>query len=610
MALEVPRYDERLVRPAPLPGPPRRSGQPLDAFGGGGAAEGAFRAAGDLAGTGGQIGQAGFNHEAEAAVRDYMGQLSAEEARISLKVKRAKGSDAFGATDQAMKEYDQSRDKILGGIGNVVVRDKVSAHAQSFRDSLFRASELHVAGERDNYDLQRTQALVKNERDNASSDYVDPDSPSKPKRVMESIARQRAAVADRMRGQAPETIAAAQAVEESKTHMAVLDRMLAGGNDALADEYYKANQAGFFGDDKAQAERALEHGSYLGKATRAVDFIFAPSWIGKTPSPGARTWSDVQKETSKIEDPKLRHLTEQLARQRLDDMKRDEHQTAVENYEAAARIIDANPNKKPETLIPPAQWVALPAEYRDALSRRAVKEMDDSKAWLAWMDFARDHRAAAALDKTDFEVMYWSHLNPTHREQAIKEWQTAGEAASKAGAKLTEYNSLYTAREMILNSLRRAQIAGIDDEDTLATIQGDKDKRKALVDYTDRIEQAFRQHFADHSKMPDDTQKQSIIDRLIWRDKEVKVERPTMKWLPDVTRKLKDLSDDEIRRIDSGFDEIPVHSVDTIRRIASARFGLKLDPDTSSADKLRIARAYMASILGKDDLVESILRGK
>ncbi len=617
MPLEVPRYDEPLVRPAPAPGPRQPQQAPLEAFGGGRAAEGAFRASGELAQAAGQINQQAFNQEAEAGIRDYVAQLSAEEARLKSNLQTLKGEEAFGATEKTLRDFDSSRDKLLSGIASPYVRDRVGAHSQAFRDSLFRSSEMYVAGEREDYAKRNTAALVSNERNNAGTDYVDPESPARPQRVMEAIARQRAAIADQLHGQSPQTIAAAQAIEESKTHSLVLDRMLAGGNDLLAKNYYEANQAGFFGEDKVQAERALEHSSYVGEAQRETDRIFAPTWkpiegalagsgLKVQATPGAQNMDDVRKATVDIKDPKLRAAVEAMSRQRLEDMKHAERQRAMETYEAAAKLVDANPDTKPEFLVPGGQWTQLPAEYRDALNRRAAKEADDSKAWLQWMDFARDEQRTAALPRADFEAMFWSRLTPAHREKASDRWSSAGEAVAKGGAKLVEYKSFKTDKEEFLHALQRAQIGGITVDDTIETIQKDKTKRKAYIDYEDRVDDAFKKHLADTGKNPDDQAKQSIINKLIMREKSVKIQNPL--WF-DPEKKIKDLTDDEIHKVESGYEQIPATSIDNMKRMAST-WGLTLDPEKNSADQMRLARAYVAALLGKGDLVKSILSGK
>lgn len=591
---EIPQYGEPQVRSAPLPGVRVAESQPLEAFGGGPSAAAPSRAVAQNMQVLEARAEQKYRTGVEVESMEIASKLAAEETRLKLGLENVKGKDAQAAADKSLVDFDEFYKGINKGIQNDDVRVRAQGHFLKYKQSLNESGQTYAAGQVRQWDDQTTKALVKTEQDAAQAD------PS-PARVELSILRQKAAMDDygRRNGLPPEAIEQHNQQLESATHRVVLDQMLAKGQDRAAKEWYDAYQNFLVGDDAKHAAEAVNHGSYLGDATRETDRIFAEGGQDLT-------MDDVRKETGKIDDGKLRKMVEDLARERITDRRQSKHQSAMDTYEKAARLVDANPDKKPETIVPPGDWVALPAEYRDALNKRSVRETDDSKAWLTWMDFARDHMAAASLPRAEFETKYWANLNPTHREQAAKEWQSAGEAASKAGSKLAEYKSLYSDREIILNNLRRAQIGGIDASDTLKTIEEDEDKRKAVVDYTDRVEAAFQKHFADNGKVPDDAKKKQIIADIILPEKEVKLARP---WWFDPSRKIKELSDEEIKKVDSGFEEIPASSIDTMVRLANS-YGLKLDPENNSADRLRLARAYVAAARHRDALVKSILSGR
>lgn len=596
MALEVPRYTVPTVRPEPIPGPVQMPRAPLEAFGGGQGAEAVTKANQGLLGTAEQINQSQFSDALDMAVRDYVGQMSERENTIRAKVRQTKGFNAFSATEQAMGDWDQGQRSMEQEITNPLLRQKVRDHAVAFRDSLFKSAEMHTEQEKSNYNTSVTKNLVENEQTAAQQDLS-------PQRVDISIARQKAALEDYLskNGAPPEEIQAQLAAAESRTHRMVIDQMLANGQDKDAKEWYDAYKNSLVGQDAVHAGDATQHGSYLGDATRTVADIFSKQDANDI------TMDDVHKVTDKMDDAKLAKMVNDLARERIADNKNAQHQKAIQDYEGAARLIDANadPSVKAEQLIAPGIWVSLPAEYKDALTKRNAKIADDSKTWLQWMDAMRDPVKVAGLARADFDAQYWSNLNPEHREKAAQEWSAAGKAVNDK--KIAEFKSLYSDREMIVNAAKRAQLGGIDDSDTSETIQGDADKRKALVDFTDRVEQKIAGYFADNKKMPDDAWKKDQIERMAMREKSVKLARSF--WF-DPSKRLGDLTDDEVKKVDSGFEQIPAHSIDTIRQLANSKFGVKLDPDNSSTDKLRVARAYMASILGKDKLVEAILSGK
>lgn len=614
----IPRRTDPDLQPAPIPGARIQDPSTPEAFGGGAASQPAAQEGEGLA-----MGQA---HEAFAEadqahqqalqiqVQEHAATLQNEQLRQRAELEKVKGKDATPAAAQAQVDFSKFYQDMDSKIQDPDVRRAVREQ-YLHNDTALRAFAIPYGNsEMRSYDDTTTESFVKAKSDGIAADY------DKPALVDTAIEQQKAAILDYASGaraNKPKEWTDMKLAElESGGRRSVISQYLATGDDLSAKQYYDQYKSSLVGDDARLMAAAVEHGSTLGEAQRMADKIFAPTFgqmdeaSGQGPSykPGAQDMDQVRAETSKIDNPKLRKAVEDLARERFQDIKLAEHQRESAIYEDSAKLVDQNPNVSPDKLIAPDKWVAMSAEYRDALARRSNKEMEDSKKWLQWMDFARDPQKTAAMDQTTFETQYWSYLNKEHREKAASQWQSAGEAAAKAGQKLAEYKSIYSDRDMVLNALKGAQLGGIDQSDTMASIEGNDTKRKAYTDWMDRVDQAFMQAQSDSptKKAPDDLEKKSIVNRMIWKEKSVKLYR---RWWLDPEKPIKELTDDEFRKIDSGFDQIPASSLDNLKRLSKS-FGSPLDPDNVKTDKLRAARAYSAAIIGRDDLVKSILSGK
>lgn len=518
MALEVPRYDEPLVRRTPIPGPVRNQPAPLEAFGGGQAAAGAFHAAGDLADLGGKINQQEFNAEAEASIRDYMGKLSAEEARLKAKMQTLKGTEALGATDQMLKEFDASKEKMLSGIANPVVKQKVDGHAAGFRSSLENSTELYAAGEKENADKKNTASLIASERNNAITGYVDPNSPTKPKRVMDAIARQRAAIGDQLHGQTQTTIETAQAIEESKTHSDVLERMLAGGNDLLAKEYYKANEAGFFGDDKTAAEKKLQAQSTLGAASRLVASAFdertervntgGNNWTINQ-IPGVKTIEEFRAGLPKDLDDKTREVALDLARARFRDQHIADEQRQDSVFKDAWNTIAAG------GMIPLAQMTSLDPERQRALNvyakqvaKGGERDKSDPLVFAAFYAMTDRQLRDLTLEKLDSKIR--PYFTTEAYEAAAKHWGAAHKDPEA-------FKSLLSDQEITFSAFKSSGFGGIKKSDTLKGIEKDDDKADAFMQFKIAVDGARAKHLKDSGKNPDDDELKKIAGRVALR---------------------------------------------------------------------------------------------
>lgn len=608
----VPNYAPQ-EREQGLQAPGVSPAAPLEAFGGGEAA--GFGIAHEARGI-----QDVLQKQAEdqyqktvvGAANDGLLKLSGMETDAKVAMQSAKRQAAPAAVDKALVDFDKGYQDLTKNITDDNVKAQLARGYREHRSGLNNFGKIYALGQLQQDQQESTEARVKGEMDAVT---IDPS----PSRVNLAIQNQRQALVDyaHANNMSAEWLTLKTMEAESATHRQAIEQMLAHGQDLDAKDWADRNKGAIVGKDAIAVAAAVEQGSRIGEAQRQVDKMFTPRidvdvTAGKgSYNPGVQSMEDVLKISQGIADGKVRKMVEDLARERFSDQRLAEHQKATQIYEKAARLVDAAPGKNPELVVSPADWTALPAQYRDALTNRAAKELDDSKVFLQWTDFARNPQRTAALSMADFESQFWSKMNKEHRNKARDEWERAGKAAAEAGAKLSEYKSIFTDKEMILDNLRRSQIGGITDGDSIKTIEEDNTKRKALIDWTDRVEQGFLNFYTNQKppRMPNDLEKKEIIQRMLLGEKEVKLSRRYMPTWVEPSKPVKELSDEEVKKIDSGFDEIPVSSLETIRRKA-VLFGSPLRIDAIPGDKLRATRAYYAAVLGRDDLVKSILSGK
>src|SRR5262245_32639650 len=131
MAIQIPRPNQSMFPDVRVP-----TGAPLEAFGGG---EGTAQSAGATRQFGREV--AAYHQEKletalQTAADEAMNQLSAEEARLTLEMQKAKGKDAFGASQQALKDFDKYKQDLDRSIMNPVVKQYVGVKSGKHRDQL------------------------------------------------------------------------------------------------------------------------------------------------------------------------------------------------------------------------------------------------------------------------------------------------------------------------------------------------------------------------------------------------------------------------------------------------------------------------------------------
>jgi hypothetical protein len=365
----MPTVPRRRVETAALPGVRVSPNAPAQAFESGSTLAALARPVGIAA----EIVEEERQKADQIAVLDADNQLSELGTSLHGDALKMRGKEAMGARQHVREGWETSVSKIASGLTSERQKVAFQARAQSRWQSLNAAVERHTAQEAERYDTETTTAALQNRMNDAVTNYRDP------ARVTQAVAEQTAILKDfaKRNGLAPEVVAEKVGTAVSKTHTAVIDRILTAGDDRAASAYYAANKAAIQGDDQARIDKALEVGSTLGESQRRADQIMATRGVTRTQAFEA---------ARQIDDPKLRQATEQrldVEFSRRDRAERDAYETLQEQ---AYRYVASG-------AMPPASIfghlkASDQVSIRSAL-RSAARGVDVETDWATYYDLKR-----------------------------------------------------------------------------------------------------------------------------------------------------------------------------------------------------------------------------
>ena len=298
-----------------------------------------------------------------------------------------RGQDAFGINDEYMPQFDAAMDEIEGRLGNDEQKAMFKEIRIKQKMDLDGDFQRHVFKESQAFENETMKYGIEAAREDGILNFQTPG------KVGESITTQKALILNYAKnsGKSPEWTEMALKGAESDTHKDVLGRMLANGDDLMAQTYFKTVKDSLTSDTLISMEKAVEEGSIRGGSQRIVDNL-----INKYGS-----YSAAMKEVKEMDlDPKLRDATQDRLRSEF-SIKEQEKNKFLSNMERGAYDILDKSNGD-ITQIPPTQWTQFDGSTRSALKRYA----DDKRAGIA--------------AKTDIEKYYYLKElaeNPETRDQ-------------------------------------------------------------------------------------------------------------------------------------------------------------------------------------------------
>jgi hypothetical protein len=323
---------------------------------------------------------------------DQLAVLEADAATANLKNKlfydpkegamNKRGKDAFGAVDEYNIKFDEETKKIeegLNGNQKAAFRQRLIEHKGDLNNQL----QKHVFAESQEFDKQTSEARISVARDEAVLNYQDPFAVGKAIEVQKQTIAEHA-----QRMGLPEDWAKSKIQDTvSKTHSAIIDRMLANDQDVFAEEYFKTNKDQFSADDIARVESHIEIGSVKGKSQRIVDDM-----MGKHSS-----MTSAIEEARKIDEPKVRDAVVSRIKDEF-ALKRVAKEEAQKNlFDSAANLIESSKGNK--DAIPAGIWAGLSLQDRNAIDNRARQLREGIQPATNWERY-NDLKQIASTDTT------------------------------------------------------------------------------------------------------------------------------------------------------------------------------------------------------------------
>lgn len=451
-------------------------------------------------------------------------ELTDLENKLQKEALNKKGRDSFGLPEQIEDSFASASDKIKESLSNDKQRSLYEKLKQDKITRLDRTIQRHVAVERKSYQDAETESYLKTQKDYALTNSYDPE------KVGYSINSQVAALTAHAtaNGLGPEWVKQKTMDAESKTHAAVINKMIGDGNDIAAEEYYNKYKPGITGEELAQVNKEVEIATLRGKSQRTSDEIW---------SKGKSYLASVD-DAKQIEDPKLRDAVIDRIGDLHRQKKMHEQEQMHELNLIATNIIDkTNDYYK----IPPAIIEKFTNSERASLQSYAgmkregrMKMQDDIKTWGDLNTLK-----AAAPDKfldIDFSnPQYLTQLTPNSIKSFMDDQNKLREGKASEGF------------------MRQQQIVG----DAVKSMRIDKDSDDALL-FNRVVDEQVQLFSQENGRKPNNQELRQITDEL-----SIKVVTDKG-WLWDTKKRKFQLTDKDAPQ-DIEIDEIPSGKIEQIK---------------------------------------------
>lgn len=424
----LPQYDEPQVKPAPIPGAMAKADAPLASFGGG---DQAFNAAEGLADDASKVFQAkaekGRQMAVDSEVYGAAAQLSSMQAKLMNDARAQQGRNAFGVYNPTMDSFKQGADQIASQLQTPEAKASYQRLVFEHQAQLDKGLQDHIFTQRQE-DTKQTIAAASEQFENAAVSTAISD----PRATQFNLRMAKAADGDLAKNAGLSDVSASLFLDQrqSARQLQILNAFLSADQDQAAEAYFKAYKDDFKGKDLTKAQELVIDGSARGRAMRAVDAVFSPSFgtvpadqgVGPAIIPGAQTLGEAQAKVREIQDQKVRAYAEQEVGRRWTQMQEDLQQQRVQTFNGLAKIavqtgdinqvIRSNPDAYLNG-ITPAQRTELEAQARMVADRR--DPVTDALLWYKYDQMARNPKTAAEFMDTDL-TQFRSKISEKHFE--------------------------------------------------------------------------------------------------------------------------------------------------------------------------------------------------
>jgi len=371
---QVPRYSGTQVREESVPGVRIEPTASTEAFGGGQSLERLNTATRGLNDEVVKLVAREKEAADDAASQEAYGRLVTLKNELIYNPETGaltrKGKNAFGVSDEYGQKYQKLAGEIESSLTNGNQKALFRRMAEKEALELNGTLERHTFVESQAFQENTYKSLVSTLQDDAIKNM---DVPGKIDGNMNLItgatmdfARKRGMDATQTKALVTDTV--------SKTHSAVINRLLTNGRDIEAKTYFDANKDAIVGTDITAVEKVLEEGTLRGESQRQADNIVSTY----------ATRTEALEAAKGIKEPKLRDEVERRVNDHFQQQKLALAEAKESRFKQAADILEQTGTRD---RIPPDLWASLDIEERNAIDRRDKQLKTKTKVETEWTTY-------------------------------------------------------------------------------------------------------------------------------------------------------------------------------------------------------------------------------
>lgn len=390
----VPKFNAD-VRESAIPNARVSTDAPLEAFGGGRAAEAANQAFQNVAFNIGEIAIKERNKADDAKVESAYADLIKRKNDLAHNKETGafnkKGENALGVIDEYMPMYEKEADDIEK---NVLTSDRQREKFKKLREKEGIEFNLqlnkHVGAESYKVETAKTESVIKNLEDDSALNWQEPRRVDRNVEMSVNAMKRNA----NNNGMPQEWVDQRTSEITSKQYAGVIKTMLDGGNDLHAEQYYNKVKDKITDAETANVvAKSVEAGSVRGKSQLYANEIFTKNKDSMTAA---------YDEARKIKDPKVQEATIDKIKERFTQKKIAEKEYEETVFKDFTNQIEAS--KSIDQLVHTPAWQTLDLSSREKLKNYAKTKQE-----------GRD----VVTDKGEWYYLYGLATSPDAKEREM-----------------------------------------------------------------------------------------------------------------------------------------------------------------------------------------------
>lgn len=425
--------------------------------------------------------------------------------------------NALGIGVEARQAHETELQTVLKGLTTARQREAFQARGKDRQNDIARAANQHEAVEVRRWDDEVLETAIAAGQDEAARAGVDELLASgKVDRIQKAIIRSQGALLSHgeRNGVDPAAAELLSARVASKSHRAVIGRLVGLGKPLAAQEYTERFRKEILAEDLLDVERNLQQGDTLGASQVETDRIMEAHGEDRRAA---------MAEARKIEDPKARAATEQAVWGRFQQQEVEVEEAYQNDFAASLKRIQEGATPGAQNVLEevgptlmakmrPKEEAALTKYWKAKRGLAAIET--DPRAYTAF--YALTDRERAKLKPAQMQALI-AVLDEEDYKAATKKWSADREAAASGG-----YGTIYSTDELMLQYLQESKVGGIKPGDTLKKISEDEAKSKTWVMFKKDYDRRLEAWKADTGEKATESERKGILEGMLREEIDVR----------------------------------------------------------------------------------------